>query len=69
MRSDPIKHKAREAVGRINLTTGTHAFEMQYFQWKRNYALDIRYTTPSGKVESLNMDMLSYNRKLHSYAK
>ena len=60
--SDPVKHKAREVKGQIDLTSGRHPIEIQYFQWKRNYAMDISLTTPSGKTMELTSAMLSYDQ-------
>ena len=60
--SDPVKHKQREVKGQIDLTAGRHPIEIQYFQWKRNYAMDITLTTPSGKTKELGAEMLSYDQ-------
>lgn len=63
--SDPMKHKARKATGEIELTAGSHLLEIQYFQFKRNYALDIQYTLPSGQVKELTIDQLSITPQTH----
>ena len=60
--SDPVKHKAREVKGQIDLKPGRHPIEIQYFQWKRNYAMDITLTTPSGKTMALSSAILSYDQ-------
>ena len=59
--SDPVKHKAREVKGQIELKAGQHPIEIQYFQWKRNYAMDITLSSPSGKTTKLSAEMLSYD--------
>ena len=58
--ADPIKHKAREATGTATLKAGQHDIEIQYFQWKRKYALQLSYITPSGKEQELSAKILSY---------
>ena len=60
--SDPVKHKARATSGTIHLTKGKHAIEIQYFQWKRNYALDLEMVTPNGTKHPLNAKILSFDQ-------
>lgn len=62
--SDAVKHKARKATGQITLPKGKHSIEIQYFQWKRKYAMDITYTTPSGQTKSLTANVLSYDQNV-----
>ena len=59
--ADPIKHKAREATGTAILKAGKHDIEIQYFQWKRKYALQLTYVTPSGKEREITAKTLSYD--------
>ncbi|MEO1011996.1 MAG: chitobiase/beta-hexosaminidase C-terminal domain-containing protein [Bacteroidota bacterium] len=47
--SDLVKHKAREVSGSIDLKKGKHKVEIQYFQFRRNYALELWYRDSKGK--------------------
>ena len=58
--ADPIKHKAREASGKAYLEAGLHEIEIQYFQWKRKYALEVSMVLPSGKEQQLTAEDMSY---------
>ena len=60
--SDFVKHKARLASGKIKLKKGKHKIEIQFFQWKRAYALDIEVISPSGRSIMLTSENLSYDQ-------
>ena len=64
--ADPIKHKEREATGTADLTAGRHTIEIQYFQWKRNYALDLKFVAPSGEEQEVDAGILSFDK--HSFS-
>ena len=67
--ADVVKHKAREATGEISIRPGKHPIEIQYFQWKRAYALDIEFTAPSGQTKKLTSDHLSFDQNTLTHEK
>ena len=60
--ADPYKHKAREATGTARFEAGNYPIEIQYFQWKRNYAMELSFITPGGKEQKLSTEILSHGK-------
>lgn len=61
--ADAIKHKKRAAFGKADFKAGMHDIEIQYFQWRKNYALELEFTTPGGVTQKVDSTRLSYGQQ------
>lgn len=56
---DSRKHPRREMSGAVRLKPGKHAIELQFFQGRQNWFLEVEYTTPDGTRGPIPADALS----------
>lgn len=59
--SDAIKHARHESAGFAQLTAGSHAIELHFFQANRNSFLSIQFTPPNGSKQPIPDSALSFD--------